>query len=99
MSPKNKKVNKLDEEIEKLYKVLNDTPVDDGTYDMVLAAIERLEKLRNERVRTKTSKRRVDPNTVISMLGELVGMGFIMNFERLHVLSTKAFTRLWRPRI
>ena len=99
MSPKKKdKRSTLEKELEKQYKVLETLSADEDTYEQRLKVIERLEALKNNRKRAE-DKRRVDPNTIISIVGELVGMGFIMNFERLHVLSTKAFGRLWRPRI
>ena len=99
MSPKKKdKRPPLERELEKQYKVLETLDPSEDTYEQRLKMIERLEALRNNRKRAE-DKRRVDPNTVIGIVGELVGMGFIMNFERLHVLSTKAFSRLWRPRI
>ena len=99
MSPKKKdKRSNLERELDKHYEALKNLDPDEPAYGERLKLIERLETLENNRKRSN-EKKKVDPNTIISIVGELVGMGFIMNFERLHVLSTKAFGRLWRARL
>lgn len=59
-------------------------------YDMVLKAIERLDKLDH--------KSHVDLNSVLSIVGNLAGVVLILEHERVRAVTTKALQVLIRPR-
>ena len=93
LTPMKKKVKEKTE----LEKEIEDTSSEE--YESGLRTLERLEKIQSDRLSREKPKRKVDPNTVLSITGELVSMVLIMGYERLHVISTKAFSRIWRPKI
>ena len=64
-------------------------------YEETLLKIERLHKLRD---REQKSGIRVSPDTLILVLGNLVGIVLIMNYEKLDVISTKAISFI-RPKV
>ena len=97
--PKKDKRTPLQKEIDRVSEKLSHLNPDTDEYKDLLTTLKSLESMENERRKTKDPRKKVDPNVIISIFGELLGMGVIMNFERLHVLSTKAFTRLWRARL
>lgn len=100
MKKKIKEKTELEKEIECVEKSLrNLEDTSSQEYESGLKTLERLEKIQSDRLSREKPKRKVDPNTVLSIAGELVSMGLIMGYERLHVLSTKAFSRIWRPKI
>jgi len=55
-------------------------------YAQIVTQIERLHKLKTP----EKDKRRVDPNTVVAVAGNLAGIVLILNYERLHVIGSKA---------
>lgn len=101
MKEKKDKRTALEQEIDDVLELIRNEPdVESAQYMYYLSTLEKLMSLQRAQKQAKDGDRRkIDPNTVISIVGELLGMGFIMNYERIHVLSTKAFQRLWRPRI
>lgn len=91
----------LEKEIDRL---IDSMSLEDPNSDEYAAQEEKLEKLIGLRVKllqaekSSEARKKIDPNVIISIVGELLGMGLIMNFERLHIITTKAFGRLWRTR-
>ena len=55
-----------------------------------------LDNRRNE-LKLKMSKP-IDQNTVLVCATEMIQTGLIMNYERLHVIASKAFGRIVRPK-
>lgn len=94
MSKLKKKEDAIRDEIVEMEKLLRITEPTDDEYDQTIAKLERLYALRDK----KKCKTKVDPNTIAMIMGGLVEIGLIMSYEQLHVISTKAFTRVIRPR-
>lgn len=65
----------------------------DPAYEETLEKIERLHKLRAH----EKDGFKVSPDTLVLVLGNLVGILLIMNYEKLDVISTKAFSFI-KPR-
>lgn len=53
-------------------------------------AIDNLKELIDAKVELEGPKHKVNPNTVISAVGSLLGVALIIGHERLHVITTKA---------
>lgn len=62
-------------------------------YQHLLKTLERLETLRNDKKRKK-----LDPNQVLVVLANLLGIVLVLNAERLSALSSKVWGLLLRPR-
>lgn len=56
-------------------------------YDILLPQLKKLMKLKD----TKKSKS-IDPNTVVLVVGNLVGILIIVMYEEKHVITSKAFS-------
>lgn len=95
---KKDKRTEIDKEIEDLEKTLRNMSVDDKDYDKVLNTLERLYALKGKKNPIKEIKK-LDPNTVAVIIGGLIEIGLIMSYENLHVISTKSFSRVIRPKI
>lgn len=96
---KKDKRTELDKEIDSLYEALRPVTTDEPEYEVLLKNIERLEKVRNERERNKEHRKKVDPNTLLVIGGNLAGVVLIMYLENNRPILTKAFGTLLRPRI
>lgn len=90
---KKRKTDLIQEEIEDIEKVLRTTSPDDESYDNLVSKLERLYALRDK----KHKSVKVDSNTLAVIVGGLLEIGMIMSYENLHVISTKAFSRIIRP--
>lgn len=75
----------LDDEIERVHTAMQDEDLASGEYDKLLAVFERLNRLKNE-----IGIRRVSPDTWAAIGGNLLGILLIVNYERTHVLVSRA---------
>jgi len=75
----------LNRVIDDALQYMTGTPIDDENYDKMLTRLERLAKLRRN-----PDDRRVSPDTLAMILGNLVGIGMIVGHERAHVVTSKA---------
>lgn len=98
--PKFKKDKKteLEKEIEYVTEALRKLSVDDENYDKTLSQLDKLYNLRGKEKPVREVKR-LDPNTVAVIIGGLVELTIIVTHENFHVITTKAFSRMLRPRI
>lgn len=99
--PKFKKKDRrseLEKEIEEIEEILRKTAINDDNYDVLLVKLDRLYSLNGERSPIKEIKK-LDPNTIAVIIGGLIEIGLIMSYENLHVITTKGFSRVIRPRI
>lgn len=87
----------LDKEIDFLLDELHEDDLDNDDYEELLRRIERLTEIRARETCQKKVEH-VDPNTILVVLGAIVEIVLIMNYENLHVISTKAFGRVLRPK-
>lgn len=68
--------------------------VDSEEYSKTLDQIERLHKLASR----EKEGRRVSPDTLALVLGNLVGIIIILNFEKVNVIGTKAIGMIVKPK-
>lgn len=88
----------LEKEIDRLVLILQDTDPDSPEYDRL---VEELRKLYDIQAKQKPvgEMKSIDPNTILVVLGGIAEIVLIMTYENLHVISTKAFGRILRPKI
>jgi len=67
-------------------------PIDEE-YQALLKTYERLTELRNS-----NKRKPVDVNVILTVLANLAGVLLVINSERLHVLNSKVWGMLLRPR-
>lgn len=101
MKMKKDKRTLLEREIARLEESMS--KISDQTSDKYVKCQEMLAKLYEIDVSIKTQKsndkRRLDPNTVFTVIGGMVEIVLIMNHERLYVITTKALSRVIRARL
>lgn len=97
---KKDKRTKLEVEIDRLLEDMS-TDVDQTSLDYLakVEVLEKLEALENKRNGSKKERNKLDPNIVLGHVVETCLAFAIMNFEKVGVITTKAFGRLWRPRL
>ena len=91
---KKDKRTELEKEIDKLIDGLRTVNYDTEDYTKRLQIIERLKSLEDDK-----SKRRVSPDTVLLVAGNILGILIIVNHERLHVIASKALSHVIRGRV
>lgn len=69
--------------------------VDTPEYNETLEVIERLHKLHSH----EKEGRKVSPDTLLLVLGNLAGILLILNYERLQIVTSKSFGLLIKPKI
>lgn len=83
----------LDEAID---RIMNDmTTVTPGSeeYATLLERLERLTKLK-----TDTRRQPISPDTVLTVVGNLLGVGVIVSYEHAHVITSKALGQLLKTK-
>lgn len=78
---------------ELIASVISDMEYEDTAsekYQDLLAKLERLTALREKK------QQRIDPNTLVMVGGQLLGVLLVVMYEQKHVMTTKAFT-LFKP--
>ena len=86
--------SKLDEEIENLLSVLNNTPVDDDEYKLHLQTLERLMALKAK------PREKLSANTMLTVAGSLIGIILVIRHEEVgNVISSKGFGLIMRGRV
>ncbi len=86
-------VEAIDARISQLLSTLKDTPISDAeSYSGIVARITELQKVRN------AMRPKIDPNTVLTVTANVVGLLTVLNFEKLGVITGKAFGMLIKPR-
>lgn len=84
---KKKEKSKLDEAIEERISQLDSTIADPEEDQRV---IDNLKELSDIKVQIEGAAHTINPNTIISAAGSLVGIALILNYERLGVVASKA---------
>lgn len=82
----------FDDEIAHILEDLSKMSVDSEAY---AKATQNLKTI----VEAKKSERRFDPNQILGVAANLLGILLIINHENFNVISTKAISLLSRPRI
>lgn len=83
----------LQEAITSAQSQLEQHDADSPEYDKVLNQLERLHKLQ-----AKAPERRVSPDTLLIVLGNLAGIFIILNYEKLDVVTSKALGFIIKPK-
>jgi hypothetical protein len=74
----------LEKEIDEVQKTLKCINPYSEEYGTVVANLEKLYKLKNG------EKKFVSPDTIATIVSNLLGIGLILGFERLNVITSKA---------
>jgi hypothetical protein len=87
------KSSKYDEAIDRLLGDMKRQGPDNLEYSAMLTYLERLNKLKAEE---KKAERRVSPDTMAIVAGNLVGILIIVMYEQKHVLTSKSLNFIQR---
>lgn len=68
-------------------------PMESEDYDKALITLERLHQLRNK------GSRKISPDTLAMVAGNLLGIALIINHERAEVITTKALGFVLKGRV
>lgn len=82
--------------IDQLTLQLAHMDVDDPDYVRCVNHLERLHRIKAEEAQ---NHRGIDPNTVVTALANLLGIGIIVGYERVHVVTTKALAFVLKPKL
>lgn len=82
-----------DEAIEKLLNEMREQPVETEEY---AAAVRHLETLTN--LKAQTGRKKVDANTMATVVGNLLGILTIVAYEQKHVMGSKATGFILKPK-
>lgn len=82
-----KEKTKLEQNIEQLERTLLATPPGSDAYREMVKELETLYAIKREERKNKVSK-----DTLALIAGNLVGIGMILSYEQLHVISSKALS-------
>jgi hypothetical protein len=75
----------LDETIDAALSELKELKIADPAYQTTLDRVKELYKLKEA-----TSPKRVSPDTMVLVAGNLAGIALILGYERAHVVTSKA---------
>lgn len=91
-----RKQSVLDEPIGNILTRMNEVGMDDQKYNECVDRLDRLMEMKADERRS-----RIDPNTVIIVLGNLLGILVIVAYEQKHVMVSRAlgFVNRTEPRI
>lgn len=80
--------DELDSQIASVFVSMDEWGPDEEFYETLLSHQERLHKMKHSRAR------RVSPDTMAVVIGNLVGIAFVASYEHAHVWTTKAFSMI-----
>jgi hypothetical protein len=96
--PQEPEVHALDETISILIYELASMETGGEAHTAAVADLKILMELRMAE-KAATRKPRMDPNVIANIGGYLLGISFILGFEKANVITTKAIQFVPRPRI
>lgn len=85
--------NPHDALIERVTLRMEEVPVQSDEYSQLLLVLERLTKLKGD-----NSPLQVSPDTLVLVIGNLIGVAAIIGHERFHVITGQAMGWLVKPR-
>lgn len=102
---------KLDAEINSLLDKLKETTKESEEYGTLVDRITKLHKLKTEehnaqiediitmdKIETDSWYKRISPDAAIAVAANLIGILWLTNYEREHVINSKALQFILRPR-
>lgn len=75
----------LENEIARLFAELRELPSDGEEYDRVSNQLKKLYPLKET-----DSKRKLSPDVLVGAVANLVGIGMIIHYEHVHIITSKA---------
>lgn len=92
---------RLEKEIDRLEDMLAEMrdPTEDRYWKIQEMLNAKYEALARQREVQACARKTVDPNTLMVVVGGIMEILLIMHHEQLHVIATKAFSRVIRGRI
>lgn len=88
-----KQKSRIELEIEKLEEQLQSSNVGSEEYGNLLTALERLNKLK------ETKFKGIDPNTMLLVGGNILGIVIILGYEKTGVIASKAMSFIGKGRV
>lgn len=80
-------------EIDKLEEKLQSTEIGTEEYEKILTALERLNKLKENKFKG------IDPNTMLLVGGNILGIIIILGYEKTGVIASKAMGFIGKGRV
>lgn len=75
---------------ETIERVLNDMKTEDAHTEKYASSADQLVKL--YALKTESRSRRVSPDTMATVIANLLGIGIIVGHERVHIVTSKALS-------
>lgn len=92
---KNPLIDQLETEIVRIQDHLAVTEVDEDNYATLSDRLRELYQIREE---ATTSKKTISPDVVLTTACNLIGIGMIVEYERVHVIASKALSFVLKTR-
>lgn len=89
-----KKKNNVTKEMTRLLNEMGECQPYTTEYYHLTEMLERLHKLSNEE-----KSRRVSPDTILIVSGNLAGILLVLNYEKLNIITSKAFNLIMKGRV
>lgn len=83
---------KLDEVMDRLLNDMSDVGPDAPEYPKMMKQLQKVVKMRQQETR------KIDVNTIILVLGNLLGILVIVAYEQKHVFTSKGLGHILRPK-
>ena len=84
----------LEKEIESVLCNMSTYPPDSEEYGIMSENLERLYK-----AKSNEKERRVSPDTIAIIAGNLLGIALILGYEKANIITTKAFSHIMKGRV
>ena len=88
---------KADRELDRLYGELKLHDPETDEYATIMRRIQELSNL-NKSEHKPDEKKKLDPNTIIVVAANLLGIVAILAYEHVHPVASKAFSLLLKPK-
>ena len=88
----------LEKEIDRLSETLSYTDMDTDEYDDIVSKIERLTSIKEKLEKAKVNEDKVSKDTLVVVAGNLLGIGLILGYERINIITSKALNFVIRGR-
>ena len=89
-----KKTDRFDDELDRLFKYMGNEHPASESYRTMIQNLDILCKARSYK-----KDRAVNPEVLIAVGGNILGIGMILGYERVHVVASKALGFVARPKI
>lgn len=89
-----RKPTELDKEIDRLIQKMSEMSPDTDEYTRAAKNLESLYRAKKD-----SAQRKVSADTITGVVGNLVGIGMIIGYERIHCITTKALGMVGKRRV